>query len=189
MEHYPLSIRGARKEDLSAARRICEETASISCETDAQRSFLQLVYCDPYIETQTEHCFVAVDQQDQPLGYILCAPDTKAFLRLYRRDYLPRIDSLGLQFALQGRFAQTVHAALAGKYAAHLHIDLSEKARHQGIGSALMNSLKSHLSSIDVHTLFLSCDGRNENAVRFYLRNGFSIKASLFGMKIMICHF
>ncbi len=148
-----------------------------------------LVYCDPYIETQTEHCFVAVNESDEPLGYILCAPDTRSFLRLFGQKYLPQIGALGVRFSLQGRFAQTVHAVLAGRYGAHLHIDLSEKARHQGTGSALMHALKAHLKSIGVHTVFLSCSAKNENAVRFYLRNGFVIKAALFGMKIMVCQF
>ena len=184
-----MNIRRARKDDLSAVRNVCEETATISCRTEAQRAFLRLVFCDPYIETQTEHCFVAVDAQDRPLGYILCAPDTKAFLRLFRRDYLPQIGKLGLLFAIRGLAAQTVHAALAGTYDAHLHIDLSEKARHLGTDSALMQALKAHLSSIGVHCLFLSCDGKNENAVRFYERCGFTCKASLFGMKVLICRF
>ena len=189
MEATALKIRQCEKSDQSALRDICEETSSIPCETDAQKAFLHLVFCDPYAETQTEHCFVAVDEQNTPLGYILCAPDTRAFLRIFWRDYLPKIDKLGLYFGIQGRGAQFIHAALCKTFPAHLHIDLSERARHRGTGTALMNALKAHLASMGIHTLFLSCAAKNETAVRFYLRNGFVCVATMFGAKLLICHF
>ena len=189
MEAAALTIRPCEKEDLQALRSICEETSTIPCETDAQKAFLHYVFCDPYVETQTEHCFVAVDEQNTPIGYILCAPDTRAFLDVFRREYLPKIDRLGLHFGLQARAAQFVHAALCKTFPAHLHIDLSGPARHRGTGTALMNALKAHLASMGIHTLFLSCAAKNETAVRFYLRNGFVCVATLFGAKLLICHF
>lgn len=184
-----LTIRVCKAEDLSALREICEETSTIPCKTDAQRQFLRLVYCDPYVLTQTCHCFVAVNEADVPLGYILCAPETRAFLRVFRRSFVPQIDRLGLHFGIQARASQTIHALFGRKYSAHLHIDLSEKARHLGTGTALMNALKAHLSAIGIHSLFLSCDKRNENALRFYARNGFESVVTLFGQKVLVCHF
>lgn len=189
MECKKLTVRVCRTEDLPALRRICEETASIPVATEKQRQYLHLVYCDIYVLTQTEHCFVAVDETDTPLGYLLCAPDTAAFLRCYRKDYLPQIDLLGPSFALQGRFAQTIHAFFAHSFSAHLHIDLCEKARHSGTGTALMHALKAHLATIGIHTLFLSCASNNQTALAFYERNGFVCKAALPGLKILVCHF
>ena len=189
MESERLTIRRCKKDDIDALRMICEETSSIPCETEAQRSFLHLVFCDPYVETQTEHCFVAVNDSDEPLGYILCAPDTRAFLRVFCKEYLPKIRRLGAHFAVQALAAQTLHVLFCNSFPAHLHIDLSERARHRGTGSALMSALKEHLASIGIHTLFLSCDSKNENAVRFYLRNGFACAANVFGFKILIAHF
>ena len=189
MESEKLTVRVCRKDDLPALRRICEETSTIPVKTDAQKKYLQLVYCDPYVQTQTEHCFVAVDETDTPLGYILCAPDTVSFLHAYRKLYLPQIDKLGASFAFQGRFAQTIHAAYARSLSAHLHIDLSEKARHRGTGTLLMHALKAHLSQNGIHTLFLSCASGNHNALSFYQRNGFVCKMSLPGLKVLVCHF
>ena len=184
---FSLVIRPCRPTDLDALRAICVETAFVPTRSENERRFLTLTYCDPYVETELAHCFVAADENDDAVGYILCAADTRKFLKTFRRDYVPAIDRLGLRYALTARGAILEQWLLSFRAKAHLHIDLSDAARHRGTGTRLMNRLKAHLVSSQVQSVILTCASKNENAVRFYRRNGFQTVFHIFGGHVLCC--
>ena len=182
-----MTVRPCRETDLPALREICLETAFSPPKSEAEKQFLLWTYCDPYVCGDHTVSLVAADEADEAAGYIFCAPDCAAFAAAFRREYLPKIRTLSKRYALTATLNLWMYSFFSKRYEAHLHIDLSDAARHQGVGSRLMTELKAQLSSRGVRGLMLCCASKNENAIRFYLRNGFQIKIRAFGACIMAC--
>ena len=179
------TIRPCRAEDLDALRDICEETSSIALTDENARGFLLLTFCDGYVRFATGDSFVAVDGDGRPVGYIFCAADTRAFFRDFRRHILPEIRRLGPRYGVMARavcFQQRVNSLIAP---AHMHIDLTASARRQGVGTALIGTLKAHLAAKGVRRLVLSVSKKNVSAIRFYQKNGFRILIRAFGVRVM----
>ncbi|MBR3553027.1 MAG: GNAT family N-acetyltransferase [Clostridia bacterium] len=179
------TVRPCGERDLDAMRDICIETSSLPLRDDRDRQFLLLLYCDPYVQYAAENCFVAVDAGDRPVGYILCAADTRAFFRIFRKRVLPQIRRLGARYAIQARGVCAQQRLCAVFAPAHLHIDLTASVRRKGVGTALMHTLKAHLASQGVARVELTCGSGNHAAIRFYQQNGFRILLKGFGACVM----
>ena len=141
------TIRPCCARDLEAAREICVETSSIALRDEKDRRFLLLTFCDPYVKYAAESSFVAVDENDRPVGYLFCAADTKAFFRAFRKNVLPEITRLGPKYAVMGRGVCAMQTFCSAFAPAHLHIDLTAAARRKGVGTALMDTLKARLAA------------------------------------------
>lgn len=178
------SVRPCRSDDLDAMREICIETSSLPMKNEKDVRFLLLMYCDPYVE-YTDDCFVAVDEDDRPVGYVLCAADTREYLRQFRKNVLPEISKLGFIYAIKARFETAGQAMFRAFAPAHLHIDLTASARRKGIGTALIKTLKKHLAQKGVEHVQLTCGSKNKVAISFYKRNGFKTLFKFFGACVM----
>ena len=166
-------------------REICIETSSLPLRNWRDRQFLLLMYCDPYVMYTTD-CFVATDGADRPVGYILCAPDTRRFCREFREKVLPRISRIGRRYAVMARGATVLQEMLAVLAPAHLHIDLTASARRQGIGTELMKTLKAYLAEQGIGRVMLTCGSGNRPATEFYKKNGFRVILRGFGECVMV---
>lgn len=180
----PYMIRPCEARDLDAARGICEETSSIELKTEQDRRFLLLTFCDAYVR-YADCCFVAADENDRAVGYIFCASDTRRFFKDFRKHILPEIASLGPKYAVMGRGVCVAQSLCAVFAPAHLHIDLTAAARGQGVGTALVKTLKAELKARGIAKVGLTVSRKNVNAVRFYERNGFKILLHAFGENLM----
>lgn len=183
-ENTRRTVRPCEQRDLDAMREICTETSSLPLRDWRDRQFLLLMYCDPYV-AYSEDCFVAVDAADRPVGYILCAADTRRFCRDFRKNVLPRICRLGRRYAIMARGVIAVQEMSAVFAPAHLHIDLTAAARRKGIGTALMRTLKAHLAEQGISRVMLTCGSGNKPAIAFYKKNGFRIIFRGFGECVM----
>lgn len=178
------TIRPCREGDLEVARAICEETSSIELRDEKDRRFLLLTFCDAYVRYAPDS-FVAVDADDRPVGYVFCAADTRKFFRAFRQNVLPEITRLGPRYGVMGR-GVCVQQTLCSMFApAHLHIDLTASARRQGIGSALIGTLKAHLAQQGISRVVLTVSQSNVSAFRFYKKNGFQPLLKAFGACVM----
>ena len=184
MADISYEIRRATLNDLDAIRKICVETSSLPLRDEKDRRFLLLTYCDPYVE-YTSDCFVAVDENSRVIGYILCATNTREFLKLFSKNIQPRISKLGFRYAIMSRGSIAVQKLLLPLAPAHLHIDLTKSARRKGIGTALINTLKEHLSVRGIDRVQLTCGSKNKAAIAFYKRNGFGTVVKCFGAYVM----
>ncbi len=182
-------IRKYKKEDMRQLQHICIETSSLPVETEEQRKFLTLMFNDYYTEVEPENCFVAVGEDDVPVGYIICAEDFDRYLRIMRSFYLPEIRKLGMNYYFMAMGEIVAHKLFSSKYKAHLHIDILDSCQGKGTGTALMNALKDNLAEKGIHSLMLSCGASNVRAVSFYKKNNFRIIRSMLGSCIMACEF
>jgi len=180
-----MTVRPYLEKDLPRLREICLETSSFQRHDEKTTTFLYLMFCDYYALCEPESVFVAVDKTDTAQGYILCAKEFKTYQRRFRRFFQPECDRLGPYYFGIVRAEMFAHGLYAKQYPAHLHIDLSQSARHQGTGTLLMEALKAHLRERGCPGVMLSCGAKNEKAVQFYLRNGFQIRKRLAGSYLM----
>jgi len=178
------SIRPCRAEDIDAMREICIETSSMPLRNEKDRQLLLLMFCDSYLR-YTSDCFVAVNGDDIPVGYILCAPDTCKFFRELRKNTLPQIKKFGTKYSMTAHSICFMHTLCVAFAPAHLHIDLTESARRRGIGTALMDTLKKHLAKKGISRVQLTCASKNKAAVSFYKHNGFKTVFRGFGSCVM----
>ncbi len=182
-------IRKYKETDKENLRKICIETSLLPVETEEQRKYLYLMYNDYYSEAEPDNIFVAANENDEAVGYILCAENFRRYVKVFRNFYLPEIRKLGFSFWFSAISEIAGHSLFAKKYSAHLHIDILSECQGKGTGTALMNELKDHLKSKGINSIMLSCGANNTNAIKFYKKNGFKILKEMFGSCIMACEF
>lgn len=180
-----INIRKYEAKDKENVVKILFETSSLPIETQEQREFLRLMYNDYYTEVESDCCFVAVNGEDEAVGYIICARDFDNYYKKFKKFYIPEIKDLGFSYYTMAMGEIFVHKLLAKRYPAHLHIDILDSCQGQGVGTRLMSALCEHLSTTGTHGLMLSCGAANTKAISFYKKNKFEIKANFFGSCLM----
>jgi ribosomal protein S18 acetylase RimI-like enzyme len=125
-----------------------------------------------------------IEIDGRPAGYIVATADSVAFVRRYRRDWLPAfaarhplVDPPTTATETLVRIGHTPEH-LAGPdhalFPAHLHIDLLPEAQRHGWGRVLMRSLISELRDAGVPGVQLGVGERNTRAQAFYRHLGFT---------------
>lgn len=172
--------------DIPAAEQICLATADARLRKDeTARENTLLLYNRYYTRACLDDCFVAVNDADEAVGYILCAPNYQAYCNGFRKNECKEIRKLGVLRGVRARFEPRLQKKYAKKYPAHLHIDLLPEAQGQGMGTALMDALKARLRAQNVRGLFLCVGKDNKNALRFYKKQGFQVLNLLGGAVLM----
>ena len=183
---YMVNIRKYNEKDRDSLRKICVETSSFSIKNKKDIDFLYYMYNDYYTRFEKENCFVAVDENDKAVGYILCAENFDSYYNTMKKFYLPKIEMLGRKYTVMAKSEIFLHKLFRKKYPAHLHIDILPPYQGQGAGTELMNTLKLHLKEKNIQGLMLSVGANNKNARKFYFKNGFKQIANIFGSCILI---
>jgi ribosomal protein S18 acetylase RimI-like enzyme len=139
------------------------------------------VYVGPYLVRGIDTQLVVVDRAGVA-GYLLSADDTEAFEDWAEESWWPALRTrypLRRDGSRDDELIRQIHEpprtpdGLVEAYPAHLHIDLMDRARGQGLGRALIERLLAELRSRGVVGLHLWVDAANENAIGFYRRLGF----------------
>jgi ribosomal protein S18 acetylase RimI-like enzyme len=148
----------------------------------ASDELLADIYARPYVLFEPELAFV-VERAGRVGGYILCAPDTRAFVERYRADWVPILARKYENVEHPSpRSERTLQAGLRpermlfpelDQYPAHLHIDLLPQLWGRGLGRLLMSRLMRALRERGVPGLHLSLAPANTRARGFYDHLGF----------------
>jgi len=180
------TVRSAVPGDTTAVDRICFLT--LDNNDERFREIAGLHWAIPYLRYELEHCFVAVNQDDEPVGYILSSPDTNNFRKQFRRRMKKEIvrafqkKRKDFSFYLylreyfeSTRYLDTLPRCLEKEYPAHLHINILPGFQGQGLGVMLMDTLKKHLIEIGCPGVHLGVGRENTGAIRFYEKTGFKL--------------
>ncbi len=184
-----ITVRKYEEKDRENIFKICVETSALSTETQKDLDFLNLMYNDYYAALESENCFVAANENDEAVGYILCAQNYDEYYKRFKGLYLPRIKKLGFKYYVMAMGEIGVHGLFKKNYPAHLHIDILPVCQGKGTGTALVKALKAHLKENGVDSLMLSCGMNNKGALKFYKKNGFKQLANIAGSCIMVSKF
>ena len=143
-------------------------------------------YAAPYLFFESDLCFIALDENNTPSGYIVGTSDTRAFNEWMQHDWLPVLQDQYKQVSNFSSEAEQkmIRTLLKGPgegiwqnmgYPAHLHIDILPHLQGKGLGKSLMEMFCSEVKKTGAHGIHLGVDGRNTRAYGFYERMGFSI--------------
>lgn len=167
-------IRNVRKDDLEDLRKINMAVSSNPNKTKEQWEMSFIKYLDYYAIYAADTSFCIVDDEDHPLGYILCESSATRYFENMKKYYKVRMEELE-----PGSFDEFVrqqeYKLYETEYPAHLHIDILPAMQGQHAGTRLMNRLIEKLKEKGVHGLILGMDKRRPAAVSFYKKNGFKI--------------
>ena len=181
-----ITIRKYEEKDRENLFKICVATSGLPTETQKDLDFLNLLYNDYYAVVEPQNCFVAVNEDDETVGYILCAENFDRYYKTFKGLYMPQIKKLGFNFFTMAMGEISVHRLFKKKYPAHLHIDILPVCQGQGTGTQLVDALKNHLREKGVNGLMLSCGMGNKKAIKFYKKNGFRMLTNIMGSCIMV---
>ena len=156
-----------------AMEKVCLSTASEKARTDKKHGQFSLsMYCDEYLDR--ELAYMLMNEDDTPVGYILCAKDAEQWA-VHMEPYLEKIKDLSEEY-YEGAVAQIgFYKSFQEEYPAHMHIDIMEEYTHGGNGTKLFEALLERLKKDQVKGLILGVAKSNERAVSFYKKMGFQI--------------
>ena len=135
-----ITVRPYQKKDYRYVQEICVETSSHGKDSLIHSTVLCELCCDYYLENQPSFCFVAVDESDIPVGYVLCAVDLDNYKEQMTEEYLPLVRKLngGAYFDYLSEMKLEQRYYKQG-YVAHLHLDVCNDLT-RGDGSAQTDS-------------------------------------------------
>ncbi len=154
-----------------------------------KQNFLLTTYCDYFIEKEGNNCFVAVDENDRAIGYVLCTENYDNFKKVFRKEYLPRFRKYEIIFrntAVLSTFFQSKHKK---EYPAHMHIDILPEYQRMGLGHKLMDALCENLKSKGVKGVCLTMWAGNKKGGNFYKKYGFTLLETKFATEVYAIKF
>lgn len=184
-------IRSFRPGDEAALAEICLRTADAGADAtgvlDDDRIWAE-IFVLPYVARHPDLAFVVEADDGRVVGYVVSAPDTRAFEEWFRTRWwpehgaawpLPDEDSTRQDGILRYASGRRAGAEPYGDtYPAHLHIDLLPEVQGQGWGRRLIETLVDALRARGVTGLHLVASSDNHGAIAFYPRLGFTPLAS-----------
>jgi ribosomal protein S18 acetylase RimI-like enzyme len=179
------SIRPAETADTDALFDICLKTADAGKDASALYSDPRLpgfIWAVPYARFAPDFAFV-LTEANQPIGYVIAAPDTLAFFAERERDWWPEVRrTIGRLAPTRPRDAAAIdwvmnppdHSdELLTDYPAHLHINVLPGAQSSGWGRRLIETEIAALKADGVRGVHLGVAPDNERAKGFYRHLGF----------------
>lgn len=168
-----VSIRKYQEKDRVKLREICKETAWDSYkENENKLETVPVMFLDYFLDFESDLVFVAANENDDAVGYIVCASEYKKFVNAMKKVYIPKLKTIDKS---QISFIKTFLFALflIKRNATHFHIDITEKYQHQGIGKKLIDTLIEELKNKGIHSLSICAINRNSTGYPFYIKYGF----------------
>lgn len=158
--------------DNKAVKYVCHASST----TPTHKASLRLVcllYCDYYIATNKSHAFVATDEFDKPVGYILCDTDFTKYAKLYPTFIADAKKESPKDFK-NAKLILKHCAEIADDYPAHLQMNVLPAFQTRGIGRALVETEIARLRGEGTKGVFVVLKQSNKGAIAFFERLGFS---------------
>lgn len=167
-----ITIRPYQGKDSPYVQQICIDTAGPGfSETPVRRRAAIAAFCRYFISHSPELCFVAVEEGDIPVGYVLCTPSFGKWCR-----YAPEQFLTGFPFGFLWSVGSMLGALpYVRAYPAHLHINLLQPYRRMGLGRQLITALEHALRQQNCPGVSLCVNKHNDGAMRFYESCGFQV--------------
>ncbi|MDD4316872.1 MAG: GNAT family N-acetyltransferase [Clostridia bacterium] len=167
-----MKIRKYQEKDKKNLQYICIATAKPT-NSEKQKELLTTLYNDYFTECESENVFVAANDDDDAIGYILCSTDFKKYRKTMKKDYMPKVWKLNKSKWLLTQLEFIIETHYAKRFPAFLHIDILDGYQRQGLGHKLMDALMSHLREKGVPSVMLGVSADNEKGINFYKKYGF----------------
>ncbi len=170
-----MEIRPYKAKDKENVHFVCLNSDGPCKSSERGINFALAVYCDYYIENEPENCFVAADENDKAIGYIISTENFDKFKEIYISDYYTRIKKWEYRRRKSALRSIIPHEKYKEDYPAHLHIDILPEYQRMGLGHKLTDALLEQLKSKDVKGIMLTTWIKNEKGRGFYDKYGFTL--------------
>lgn len=167
------TVRSYNEKDKERVQQICLANAECLNSPEETQRYILIMYCNYYIEQEPENCFVAVNDEDEAVGYIICSENYDKYEKTFKEFYLNQCAAISPKRYVEAKLDLLSHSMFKNQYTAHFHIDIDDNYQRQGLGSLLISTLKAHLRKKNLTGMMMVCGADNENAKSFYRRNGF----------------
>jgi len=137
---------------------------------DDAMSAVCAVRCDYFIDFEPEHCFVAFDEFDKPVGYILCSVNRDRFSHLFP-EYISQLKRSNRKMYSEQNQTYKQLSDLPQGYSARFVINVLPSFQGKGRGKALVQRLVEHLKGMGVDGMHAVAD--SPSLAAFYERLGF----------------
>ena len=180
-----ITIRAYKSDDLESARDVCHKTAHTKTY-QKNKDLVTTMYLDYYAIEEPEYVFVAVDETDTPIGYVLCSIDYDKFHKVFIEKYASKIKKrFPIDYYNKKSFEPKILKKHLPQYPAHLHIDILDGYQGQGVGKRLLEALFNKLKEDNIPGVCLVAATSNKNACGFYEHMGFQKIGSVFGIGVI----
>ena len=182
-------IRPYEKRDKESVQYVCLNSEGPFKGNKRAMNFTLTVYCDYYLEKEPENCFVAVDENDKVIGYIICTENFDVFRKRFNDEFCPRIKKWEFRRRKSALRSIIPYEKYKEEYPAHLHIDILPEYQRMGLGHKLTDALISHLKEKKIKGIMLSVSPLNPKGIGFYEKYGFTLleknpDSIVYGMKL-----
>ncbi len=180
-----ITIRAYKSDDLESVRDVCHKTAHTKTY-QKNKDLVTTMYLDYYAIEEPEYVFVAVDETDTPIGYVLCSINYDKFHKVFIEKYASKIKKrFPIDYYNKNSFEPKILKKHLPQYPAHLHIDILDGYQGQGVGKRLLEALFNKLKEDNIPGVCLVAAKSNKNACGFYEHMGFQKIGSVFGIGVI----
>lgn len=140
-------IRKYKPSDREQLRYIVKQTARESYKKNEKRAeTVAIMYNGYFTKYESDNIFVAVNDNDIPVGYVICSSDYEQFVQKNKDEFLPQAMKMYKPIGIvQTMLLQALNLIKEPSRRVHLHIDFLPEAQRQGLGTKLLDELSNHL--------------------------------------------
>ena len=161
-----MTIRPYEPKDKENVRDVCLYCDGYEDFREDTKIFLLSTYCDYYTEKEPYNCFVAANDKDEAVGYIICAENFDSFFKCFNEEYFTKINEANKNERYYASMAYVHHKKHKDSFPAHLHIDILQEYQRMGLGHKLMDTLITHLKEKGVKGLMLNLTAKDLPSTR-----------------------
>lgn len=190
MKATQIDIRPVRAGDIGAVYEIALKTGANGEDATAAHADPRLighVYAAPYVLLAPECAFV-VEDAEGVCGYIVGAPDTRAFEARLEAEWWPDLrrrysdpSPPAAGWTADQRMAFLIHhplrvsSRIIADHPSHLHVNLLPRLQGRGVGRALVDRFLGRMKELGSTGVHLGVGRPNARARAFYGAYGFTV--------------
>lgn len=168
-----MTVRPYNKKDFRFVQDICMATSKYE-DSPLNRAVMCTMYCDYYLDRQSDYCFVATDDNDEPVGYVLCVVDMDDYVELMQDEYLPVVRKVSgsdyFRFIAETKVCERY---VRQGYSAHFLLNVLPEYQNDELAAQLLSALENKLKEMFVEGLYVIVGQKNEAARAFYEKLGY----------------
>ena len=162
-----MNIRKYQEKDFEATKYVCLNDMLGKDGYETIIEYVEIMFCRYYLEKEPENCFVAVDENDNVIGYTYGSSDYDKYQENFS-EYINAVAEIeDRRFLAEALTEMYDHAIYKKDYPAHLHIDLLPQYQRMGWGGKLINTLFEHLRSKGIKGVMLTAGTGNTHGTCF----------------------
>ena len=132
-----------------------------------------MMFVDYYLDFEPENVIVAVNEDDQAVGYCVASTNKELMREKMRKVYLPKISKTRWYLGIFTRFMINTSYKMDTRFGAGFHINIHHDYQGQKIGPRLLTEMGKHLLNCGFKQMYLVTQNRKTRGYGFYMHFGF----------------